>query len=111
MYGKEFAVSEDALDKNFLIEFGKAKIMKEGENVTILAYSRMVEEALKTQKILEKTYGVSAEVINMRCLRPYDAKTVINSVKKTNHLVVVEEGWPQCGFGAEICGLMMDCNF
>ncbi len=67
----------------------------------------MVGYALEAAKVLEKE-GISAEVINLRTLRPLDTKTVVDSVKKTSRLVTVEEGWPQCGVGGEICALIME---
>lgn len=106
-YNAVYNVTTEAMETDFLIPFGKAKIMRPGTDVSIIAHSRMVGEALKaTNKLSEE--GINAEVINLRCLRPIDRNAIIKSVIKTNHLVTVEEGWPQHGVGAEICGIIMD---
>lgn len=68
----------------------------------------MVGVALEAAKILQEQHGISAEVINLRSLRPLDRDGIVKSVKKTNRLVNVEDSWPQCGIGAEICGIMME---
>lgn len=107
MYGDAFEVEDKALKKDYLVPFGKAKLMREGSDVTIVASSISVKKSLEAAMVMEKE-GISAEVINLRCLRPLDTAAIFQSVKKTNRIVVVEEGWPQCGIGAEICGLFMD---
>ncbi|MES1919158.1 hypothetical protein MHBO_001022 [Bonamia ostreae] len=109
VYGDSFPISEKALSKDFLVPFGKARIMREGENVTITASSISVKKALAAAAMLEKE-GISTEVINLRCLRPLDTETILSSVKKTRRLVSVEEGWPQNGVGAEMCALFMERN-
>ncbi|MDC7681826.1 pyruvate dehydrogenase complex E1 component subunit beta [Asticcacaulis sp. BYS171W] len=99
MYGLEFDIPAEGED--FVLPIGKAKIQKEGKDVTIVAHSRMVGFALKAaEKLAEE--GIDAEVVNLRTLRPLDTDTVIASVKKTNRLVTVEEGWGPCGVGAEV---------
>jgi pyruvate dehydrogenase E1 component beta subunit len=86
---------------DWLIPIGKAKIVRAGADVTIVSYSRGVKFALEAAGKLEAE-GISAEVVDLRTLRPMDTATVIESVKKTNRLVTVEEGWAPCGVGAEI---------
>lgn len=100
-------MSGEAMDPEYVAPIGKAKIMREGSDVTIVAFSKMVQYSLDAAKEMEKE-GVSCEVINLRTLRPLDRETIIGSVKKTGRLVAVEEGWPQCGITAEICALMME---
>jgi pyruvate dehydrogenase E1 component beta subunit len=107
MYNKKFEVDEKVLDKDFVLPIGKAKIMREGNDVTIVAHSRAVAVALEAAEILEKK-GIKAEIVNLRSLKPLDSETIIKSVKKTNRLVTVEDGWPYSGIGAEICALMME---
>ncbi|UDF02397.1 pyruvate dehydrogenase complex E1 component subunit beta [Asticcacaulis sp. AND118] len=98
MYGNEFEIPDV---EDFVLPIGKAKIQKEGKDVTIVAHSRMVGFALKAaEKLAEE--GIDAEVVNLRTLRPLDTDTVVASVKKTNRLVTVEEGWGPCGIGAEV---------
>lgn len=109
MYGQSFDLSEKVLDKDFVLPIGKAKIQREGKHITVVAYAKMVHFSLQAAAILEKE-GISVEVINLRTIRPLDRETVVNSVKKTNRLVTVEEGWAQHGVGAEICALMMESS-
>ena len=87
--------------EDWIVPIGKAKIQREGTDVTIVSYSRGVKFALDAAAKLEEE-GISAEVVDLRTLRPMDVETVIASVKKTNRVVTVEEGWAPCGVGAEI---------
>ncbi len=98
LYGQTF---ECPVDEDFTVPIGKAKIERAGEHVTIIAFSIMVGTALKAAEILAEQ-GISAEVINLRSLRPLDTATIVESVKKTNRVVCVEEGWPFAGIGAEL---------
>jgi pyruvate dehydrogenase E1 component beta subunit len=104
VYGESFAVPEDP---EFLVPIGKARVARAGGHVTITAFSRMVKLALQAAEELEKA-GISAEIIDLRTLRPFDIATVAASVKKTNRLVAVEEGWPFAGIGAEIAAILME---
>ena len=107
MYGQSFEVPAD---EDFILPIGRAKIEREGTDVTITAFSRMVGVALQAaEKLAEQ--GISAEVINLRTLRPLDTETIVNSVKKTNRLISVEEGWPVAGMGSEMAALMMESCF
>jgi pyruvate dehydrogenase E1 component beta subunit len=107
LYGTAFPMSDEAQSKDFVIPIGKAKVERQGKDVTIVTFSKMVGISLEVAKNLEKE-GISVEVINLRTLRPMDRGAIIDSVKKTNRLVTVEEGWPQCGIGAEIAGIVME---
>ena len=98
MYGETFDVPDI---EDWVLPIGKAKIRREGSDVTIVAHSRMVGFALKAAEELAEQ-GIDAEVIDLRTLRPLDTDTVIESVKKTNRIVCAEEGWGQHGVGAEI---------
>lgn len=98
LYGHTF---ECPTDEDFILPIGRAKIERAGTHVTIVAYSMMVDVALKAAEAL-KEQGIEAEVINLRTLRPLDTATVVESVKKTSRLVTVEEGWPYAGIGAEV---------
>jgi pyruvate dehydrogenase E1 component beta subunit len=110
MYGVSFPLGPDVLSPDFLIPIGKAKIMKQGRDITIVTFSRGVFKCLEAAKELEKK-GISAEVINLRTIRPLDRYAIINSVKKTSRLVTVEEGYPQSGVGAEIISLINEEAF
>jgi len=98
IYGESFDVPD--MD-DFLIPIGKAKIRRQGADVTIVAHSKMVGYSLEAAETLAAD-GIDAEVIDLRSLRPLDTDTVIESVKKTNRIVCAEEGWGQSGIGAEI---------
>ena len=107
LYGQSFDVPTDP---DFIVPIGKAKIEREGVNVTITAFSLMVGHALKAAEQLADE-GISCEVINLRTIRPLDTATIVESVKKTNRLVNVEEGWPFAGMGSEMAALMMEQCF
>jgi pyruvate dehydrogenase E1 component beta subunit len=107
LYGHSFDVPEDP---EFIVPIGRAKIMRAGKDVTITAFSFMVGQALAAAERLAEQ-GIEAEVINLRTIRPLDTETIVNSVKKTNRLVSVEEGWPFAGIGAELSALMMEQAF
>lgn len=107
MYGQSFEVP---VSEDFVIPLGRAKIEREGSDVTIVAYSIMVGKALQAaEKLAEE--GISAEVINLRTIRPLDRWTIIESVKKTNRIVSVEEGWAFAGIGSEIAALVNEHAF
>ncbi|WP_395711314.1 pyruvate dehydrogenase complex E1 component subunit beta [Reyranella sp.] len=107
LYGQSFDVPQDP---EFILPIGKAKIERAGKDVTITAFSIMVGKALAAAEELAKQ-GIDAEVINLRSLRPFDTETIVASVKKTNRLVSVEEGWPFAGIGSELAAQMMEQAF
>ncbi len=107
LYGQSFPVPK--LD-DYVLPIGRAKVAREGTDVTIVAWSMGVSYALKAAEELAKE-NISAEVIDLRTLRPMDTKTIVESVKKTNRLVTVEEGWRQSGIGAEIAARIMEHAF
>lgn len=96
-----YSVKGDIPDGDGIVPLGKARIVREGTDVTIVAYSRMTHVALEAAAQLEKE-GISAEVIDLRSLRPLDEDAIVHSVRKTHRCVVVHEGWPYGGVGAEI---------
>jgi pyruvate dehydrogenase E1 component beta subunit len=95
---------------DFVLPIGKAKVVRPGDNVTIVAWSIGMSYALKAAEELAKKH-IHAEVIDLRTLRPMDTETVVNSVKKTGRCVVVEEGWQQSGVGAEVAARIMESAF
>lgn len=109
MYGVSFPLSDEAQGEDFVIPIGKAKIEREGTDVTIISFSKMVGLALEAAEVLAAS-GTSCEVINLRTIRPLDRETIINSVKKTGRVVSIETGWPQCGIGSEIAAIMMESD-
>lgn len=107
LYGQSFEVPDD---EDFVLPIGQAKIEREGTDVTIVAFSIMVGKALKAAEHLAEQ-GISAEVINLRTIRPLDVNTIVRSVMKTNRLVTCEEGWHFAGIGAEIASVIMEHAF
>lgn len=110
MQGQSFELTDAQMDKDFVLPIGKAKVQKEGTDVSIVTFSKMVGKSLEAAEILAKD-GISVEVINLRTIRPLDIDTIMKSVKKTNRIVTVEEGWPQSGVTAEICSLVCEHAF
>jgi len=107
LYGQAFEMPED---DDLIVPIGKAAILREGTDVTITAFSLPVKAALDAAAELEKD-GISAEVIDLRSLRPFDKETILESLKKTSRLVTVEEGWPFAGIGSEIAAMVMEEAF
>ncbi len=107
VYGRSFELPE--LDDHVL-PIGKARIMREGSDVTIVSYSIGVGLALEAAEMLASE-GISAEVLDLRTLRPLDREAVLTSLAKTNRLVVAEEGWPQCSISSEIMAICMEDGF
>jgi len=107
MYGQIF---ETPVSEDYVIPIGRAKIERAGTDVTLVSFSIMVGKCLEAaEKLAEQ--GISAEVINLRTIRPIDRFTIIESVKKTNRIVSVEEGWPFAGIGAEIAAMVNEHAF
>jgi pyruvate dehydrogenase E1 component beta subunit len=107
LYGQSF---ECPTADDFVLPIGKAKVEREGSDVTIVAFSIMVGMAMQAaEKLAEQ--GISAEVINLRSVRPLDTETIAASVRKTNRLVTLEEGWPFAGIGAEVAMQIMETAF
>jgi pyruvate dehydrogenase E1 component beta subunit len=107
LYGHSFPVPK--LD-DYLVPIGKARIARAGEHVTIVAWSNGMTYALGAGEELAKE-NISAEIIDLRTLRPMDTETIVRSVEKTGRCVVVEEGWQQSGVGAEIAAQLMERAF
>jgi pyruvate dehydrogenase E1 component beta subunit len=107
LYGTEFDVPEGI---DWVLPIGKAKVRREGTDVTLVSYSRMVGFCLQAaEKLAEE--GIQAEVVDLRTIRPMDIETVVASVKKTNRLVTVEEGWGPMGVGAEVAARVVELAF
>ena len=96
-----YGMTGEVPEGEYLVPIGKAAVRREGTDVTLVSYNKMVLECLKAAEELAKD-GISAEVIDLRTIRPMDHKTIIDSVKKTNRLVVVDEAWPFAGVSAEV---------
>ncbi|MCZ6790148.1 MAG: alpha-ketoacid dehydrogenase subunit beta [Chloroflexi bacterium] len=97
-------------DDHYLVPLGKADVKRRGDDLTLVAYSRMVQVALDAAEELAGR-GINAEVIDLRSLRPLDIGTVVESVKRTGHAIVVEEAWRTGGFGAEIASQIQEQAF
>ena len=107
LYGE---ISEVSTDPNLIIPIGKAKVVKAGQDITLVSFGIGVKHCLAASEILE-VEGISIEIIDLRSLRPLDIETVIKSVEKTNRCVTVEEGFPVCSIGNHISALLMEFAF
>jgi pyruvate dehydrogenase E1 component beta subunit len=107
LYGQSFEVPTDP---DVTVPIGKARICRAGGDVTIVAFSLMVGKAMEAADLLAAE-GIAAEVIDLRTIRPMDTATIVESVRKTNRIVSVEEGWPFAGIGAEIAAVIMEQAF
>jgi pyruvate dehydrogenase E1 component beta subunit len=107
LYGRRGEVPENGEP----MRFGEAAIRREGDDVTIVAISRMAETALKAAETLASEHEIEAEVIDPRTLRPLDLDTILESVKKTNRAIIAEEGWPHGGVGANLAALIQEQAF
>lgn len=108
LYGQTF--EDVSQDPDHVLPIGKALVRRSGKDVTLTAFSLMVGKALQAAEILADL-GIDAEVIDLRTLRPLDVPTIVESVKKTNRIVSIEESWPYAGIGSEIAALMMEEAF
>jgi pyruvate dehydrogenase E1 component beta subunit len=110
LYGARGEVPENG-DGDGLLRFGEAAVRREGSDVTIIGILRMAQIAEKAAKTLASEHGAEAEVIDPRTLRPLDLDTILDSVRKTNRAVVLEEGWPHGGVGANLAALITEQAF
>jgi pyruvate dehydrogenase E1 component beta subunit len=108
LYGESGEVHDDP---NYLVPIGKAKTVREGNDITIVSYSIQVRDSLSAADILKSEHGINAEVIDLRTIRPLDIDTIITSVKKTNRLVVVDECWPFASVASEVAMQVMERAF
>lgn len=104
-------MSEAAQKSDFVLPIGKAKIERPGSDLTIVSVSRCVGQSLAAASELKQKFGVDAEVINLRSIKPLDVETIIASLKKTGRLMVVESGYPMYGVSSEIMALSMEYGF
>jgi pyruvate dehydrogenase E1 component beta subunit len=107
IYGQTFDVPDT---DDYIVPIGKAAIKRAGQHVTITAFSRMVGVALAAAEELAKE-GIELEVIDLRTIRPLDLPTIVHSVKKTNRIISLEEGWPFAGIGSEIVSTICEYAF
>ncbi len=108
--GALYGTKGEVPDGDYTVEFGKARIAREGTDVSLIAYGRQVNMLLHVAEELEKD-GVQAEVIDLRSIRPFDAETIITSVKKTNRAVVVQEQWRWFSVASEVAALIQEQAF
>jgi pyruvate dehydrogenase E1 component beta subunit len=130
LYGLSFPMSEEAQrddfvipvrtplhkcvpwsDTNKFLQFGKAKIERPGKDLTIVTLSRCVGQSLVAAEQLKSKYGIEAEVINLRSIKPLDVEAIVKSVKKTGHMLCVESGFPSFGVASEIMALTCEYAF
>lgn len=108
--GALYGTKGEVPDGEFTVEFGKARIAKEGTDITLVGYGRQVNLLLKVAETLDKT-NISAEVIDLRSIRPFDTETIVDSVKKTNRAVVVQEQWRWFSVASEVAALIQEYAF
>ncbi|MFL5889790.1 MAG: pyruvate dehydrogenase complex E1 component subunit beta [Solirubrobacteraceae bacterium] len=108
LYGQRGDVPED---NDYTLDFGRARLVREGDDVTVVGISRMALTAERAAAQLAEEHDISTEVIDPRTLRPLDLDSIVESVKKTNRCVVVEEGWPHGGVGANLAALVQEQAF
>jgi len=104
-------MSQEAQSDDFVIPFGKAKIERPGKDITMVTLSRCVGQCLTAAEKLKQQYGVEAEVINLRSIKPLDVEAIVKSVKKTGVMMAVESGFPSFGVGAELVALTAEYAF
>ncbi len=97
--------------KDFLVPLGKANLLKEGSDLSIIAHGKAVHTSLEVAQSLEEKHGVSAEVLDLRSIRPLDTEAILSTVRKTNRVLLVEENKPFCGVGAQISFMIQDQAF
>merc|ERR1712110_599758 len=107
LYGTAFDVEDSVMNKDHVAPIGKARIQRPGKDITLVAHSIGVHFCVEAAEELAKE-GISAEIINLRSIRPLDTDAINESIKKTHHLITVEGGWPQHGVGAEICAAVVE---
>ena len=105
-----YGMTGEVPEEEYLVPIGKARVRREGTDVTLVTYNKMVYVAEEAAKKLEAE-GISAEVIDLRTIRPMDHETIINSVKKTNRIVVIDESWPFAGVSAEVAYIVQKHAF
>ena len=103
--------SSEIPEEEYLVPLGRADVKREGKDLSIIGHGRPIIQALKTAEILEAEYEISVEVIDLRSIRPLDEKTIMDSVRKTNRVLLVEENKPFCGVGAQIASMIQEQAF
>lgn len=111
LYGRSFPVKDSSDEEVPVLEGKTALCRRQGTHVTMVAFSFMVDLALKAADILKENHGLEVEVLDLQVLRPWDHESIIDSVKKTHHLVCIEEGWPLCGITSEIITTVVERAF
>src|SRR5205085_474239 len=107
LYGRSFPVPK--ID-DFVVPIGRARVIREGTHVTLVSHSISVGHIIEAADALAKE-GIEAELIDLRTLRPLDTETILESVKKTNRIISVEQGWPICSIGSEIASVVVEQAF
>ena len=107
LYGESMEVP----DGEYLVPLGQASVMREGTDLSIIGHGRVIQMALKSAELLKEKHGINAEVIDLRSIRPLDEETILNSVRKTNRALYVEESKPFCSVGAMVACIIQDKAF
>jgi pyruvate dehydrogenase E1 component beta subunit len=105
-----YAMEGEVPDDDYVVPIGKAEVKRQGSDITIVTHSYMVHKALEAAAILEKD-GINVEVVDLRTVKPMDTATIIESVKKTNRVLCLQETWPTCGVAAEVAAVIAEQAF
>ncbi len=105
-----YALEGEVPDDDYIVPIGRAEVKRQGSDITIVTHSYMVHKALEAAAILEKD-GISVEVVDLRTVKPMDTATIIESVKKTNRVLCLQETWPTCGVAAEVAAVVAEHAF
>ena len=108
LYNMEGEVPDE---EDFLVPLGKANVLREGSDLSIIAHGKAVHTSLQVAQTLEEQFKVSAEVLDLRSIRPLDVEAILSTVKKTNRVLLVEENKPFCGVGAQVSFIIQDQAF
>jgi pyruvate dehydrogenase E1 component beta subunit len=106
-----YNVKGEEPESDYVVPIGKAAIAKEGTDLTLISYSRMVSTALEVAERVQQEHNLNVEVVDLRSLRPLDRETIVNSVKKTNRAIIFEEDWRSYGVGAEVAAMLQEEAF
>lgn len=111
VYGFTHDVDDEVLRDDYLVPIGKAKVVREGSDITLVTFSISVKHSMEAAEVLSSQYGINAEIVDLRTIKPLDFDAVKKSLEKTNKLITIEEGFPVVSFGSEIAARVMEEAF
>ncbi|ETO91495.1 MAG: putative pyruvate dehydrogenase E1 component, beta subunit [Candidatus Xenolissoclinum pacificiensis L6] len=111
LYGQTHEITDAEWSSEYIGEIGKAQVVIQGTDLTLISFSHMMIPTLQTHSILKEKHGINAEVIDLRTIRPLDVDSIVNSVRKTHNVVIIEEGWGFCGVASEVISTIIEQAF